>query len=89
MTLSNGNGNGNGTGNGTANGIGGDLTFVSRVVTAQEVASVTAVLAATIAEQAASAGSLASRPRSAWERSQRSLQGPPTRGPGAWRSFSG
>jgi ethanolamine ammonia-lyase large subunit len=67
----------------------GDITFVTRGVTPSEVAAVTAVLSAAIAEQAADRAVRTRRGRSAWEHSQRSLRTPLAPGEGAWRSFSG
>ncbi|WP_025155574.1 acyl-CoA carboxylase epsilon subunit [Leifsonia aquatica] len=66
------------------------IRFVTRGVTAEEIAAVTAVLTAAAAEQAAAAA--AARPVAgpdAWVRSQRRLRTPLNPGPGAWRSFSG
>ncbi|MFF2052800.1 acyl-CoA carboxylase epsilon subunit [Leifsonia sp. NPDC058194] len=66
------------------------IRFVTRGVTAEEIAAVTAVLTAAAAEQAAAAGD--ARPSTgpdAWERSQRRLRTPLTPGDGAWRSFAG
>ena len=66
------------------------LRFVTRGVTAEEIAAVTAVLTAAAAEQAAAARD--ARPQQgpdAWERSQRRLRSPLTPGIGMWRSFSG
>ncbi|UAJ80538.1 hypothetical protein IT072_05800 [Leifsonia sp. ZF2019] len=65
------------------------IRFITRGVTAEEVAAVTAVLTAAAAEQAAAARD--ARPATgpdAWGRSQRSLRTPLSPGPGAWRSFS-
>jgi len=66
------------------------IRFVTRGVTPEEIAAVTAVLTAAAAEQAAAAGD--ARPTAgpdAWARSQRRLRSPLDPGPGAWRSFSG
>ncbi|MDN4614399.1 acyl-CoA carboxylase subunit epsilon [Leifsonia sp. F6_8S_P_1B] len=65
------------------------LRFLTRGVTPEEIAAVTAVLTAAAAEAAAAAR--AARPQhgqDAWARSQRQLRQPLTPGPGAWRSFS-
>jgi hypothetical protein len=66
----------------------GDITFVTRGVTAAEIAAVTAVLTAALAEKAADRA-VSSRGPSAWQRSQRPLRSPLTPGNGAWRSFAG
>ncbi|OJX78931.1 acyl-CoA carboxylase subunit epsilon [Leifsonia sp. 71-9] len=66
------------------------IRFVTRGVTPEEIAAVTAVLTAAAAEQAAAAND--ARPAAvpdAWARSQRQLRTPLAPGPGAWRSFSG
>lgn len=66
------------------------IRFVSRGITAEEIAAVTAVLTAAAAEQAANSND--ARPstgQDAWARSQRHLRTPLDPGPGAWRSFSG
>jgi hypothetical protein len=65
------------------------IRFVTRGVTPEEVAAVTAVLTATAAEQQAAARD--ARPGTGgdgWARSQRALRRPLAPGPGAWRSFS-
>ena len=67
----------------------GDITFVTRGVTADEIAAVTAVLTAALAEQAADHAVSTRRGPSAWQRSQRPLRGPVTPGNGAWRGFTG
>ena len=66
------------------------LRFLTRGVTAEEVAAVTAVLAAAAAEQAAAAKEAqAEHGPDAWARTQRALRGELRPGAGAWRSFSG
>lgn len=66
------------------------IRFVTRGVTAEEIAAVTAVLTAAAAEQAAAAsGARPAAGPDAWARSQRQLRSPLSPGPGAWRSFSG
>ena len=66
------------------------LRFVTRGLTAEEIAAVTAVLTAAAAEQAAAATEVqAERGPDAWARTQRALRTPLNPGPGAWRSFSG
>jgi hypothetical protein len=67
----------------------GDMAFVTRGVTADEIAAVTAVLTAALAEQAADHAVRTRRGPSAWEHSQRPLRTPLTPGYGAWRGFSG
>jgi Acyl-CoA carboxylase epsilon subunit len=67
----------------------GDITFVTRGVTPEEIAAVTAVLTAALAEQAADHDGRTHRGPSAWERSQRSLRTTLTPGYGAWRGFTG
>lgn len=68
---------------------GGEITFVTRGVTPDEVAAVTAVLTAAIADQAADRAVRTRRGPSAWERSQRPLRVPLRPGYGAWRGFAG
>jgi hypothetical protein len=68
---------------------GTDITFLTRGVSADEVAAVTAVLTAAIAEHEADRAVRSRRGPSAWERSQRPLRTPVTPGYGAWRGFSG
>ncbi|MFF1878101.1 acyl-CoA carboxylase epsilon subunit [Leifsonia sp. NPDC058230] len=65
------------------------IQFVTRGVTPEEVAAVTAVLTAAAAEQlaAASAERTPAGP-DAWARSQRALRVAVHPAPGAWRSFS-
>ncbi|GAA2058437.1 acyl-CoA carboxylase epsilon subunit [Leifsonia soli] len=66
------------------------LRFLTRGVTAQEIAAVTAVLTAAAAEQAAAGKALrAEAGPDAWARTQRGLRGELRPGAGAWRSFSG
>ncbi|NEN06987.1 hypothetical protein G3T36_14070 [Diaminobutyricibacter tongyongensis] len=67
----------------------GEITFVTRGVTADEVAAVTAVLTAAIAERAADRAVRSPRGASAWERSQRALRSPLTPSDGSWRGFTG
>lgn len=67
-----------------------NIRFVTRGVTPEEVAAVTAVLTAAVAEAQAAAQD--ARPESgadAWARSQRALRTPLSPGSGAWRSFNG
>ena len=67
----------------------GGIAFVTRGVTPHEVAAVTAVLSAAIAEQAADHAVHGRRGPSAWERTQRPLRSPLAPGDGAWRGFTG
>jgi hypothetical protein len=66
------------------------IQFVTRGVTPEEVAAVTAVLTAAAAEQQAAA-SEERVPEGAdgWARSQRALRDPVHPETGSWRSFSG
>jgi gamma-glutamyl:cysteine ligase YbdK (ATP-grasp superfamily) len=57
--------------------------------TPEEVAAITAVLQARLAELAAEQELLASGTPSAWQRSQRQLRVPLHNARGSWRSFSG
>ncbi|WP_223694551.1 acyl-CoA carboxylase epsilon subunit [Leifsonia poae] len=65
------------------------IRFVTRGVTPEEIAAVTAVLTAAAAEQSAAAktGRTPTGP-DAWARSQRTLRRPLHPGAGEWRSFS-
>jgi hypothetical protein len=66
------------------------LRFLTRGVTAEEIAAVTAVLTAAAAEQAAAGReATAEQGPDAWARTQRNLRGELRPGAGAWRSFSG
>ena len=67
-----------------------DIAVISGSPDAQELAAVTAVLAAVLDELAAEQGrrQQAAGP-SAWARSQRGVQAPVHPGHGVWRSFSG
>ena len=67
----------------------GDITFVTRGITPDEIAAVTAVLTGALAEQAADHDVRTRRGPSAWERSQRTLRTPLTPGYGVWRGFTG
>ncbi|GAB3585127.1 hypothetical protein GCM10027406_32820 [Leifsonia lichenia] len=67
-----------------------NIRIVTRGVTPEEVAAVTAVLTAALAEAEAAARD--ARPATgpdAWARSQRALRTPLAPGVGAWRSFNG
>ncbi len=67
-----------------------DVRITAGNPTDEEIAAVTAVLAA-LAEQnaAAVAEEAVVPPPSAWERSRRGIRGPIHVGPGRWRGFSG
>lgn len=54
-----------------------------------ELAAVSAVLSAAVEEQGDLAPDADPSRQSAWQRSQRGIRTPLTRGAGAWRSFSG
>ncbi|MFC6354772.1 acyl-CoA carboxylase subunit epsilon [Luethyella okanaganae] len=63
-----------------------EICFVTRGVTQEEVAAVTAVLSGMLQTES----DLRSRPdrgQSAWQRSQRGVRSPIVPGHGAWRSF--
>ncbi|WP_431279714.1 acyl-CoA carboxylase epsilon subunit [Leifsonia poae] len=66
------------------------IQFVTRGVTPEEIAAVTAVLTAAAAEQqAAAAEQQASEGVDGWSRTQRALREPVHPEAGSWRSFSG
>ena len=65
------------------------LRIVSRNVTDDEIAAVTAVLQAALEEHAALNDAHEGTSVSAWERSTRGLRSTLTPGPGKWRSFEG
>jgi len=65
-----------------------DIRITGGSPTPEEVAAVTAVLQASLAELAAEQELLDSTAPSAWQRSQRQLRVPLHSGRGAWRSFS-
>ncbi|PJJ61766.1 acyl-CoA carboxylase subunit epsilon [Compostimonas suwonensis] len=64
-----------------------ELRVISRGVTADELAAVTAVLGAAIEEEAARSPRRAAAP-SAWSRSQRAIRTTIVAGEGRWRGFS-
>ena len=64
-----------------------DIQIVGGSPTSAEIAAVTAVLQATLAELADEATRKEVGP-TAWQRSQRQLRTPLHPGPGVWRSFS-
>jgi hypothetical protein len=66
-----------------------DIAVISGSPDAEELAAVTAVLAAVLDELAAEQGRREQAGPSAWARSQRGVRAPIQPGPGAWRSFSG
>lgn len=61
-----------------------DIRIVSKNVTPEEIAAVTAVVQAALVESAENAGSDEAPPVSAWARAQRPIRQPLTPGPGAW-----
>ncbi|QYH35588.1 acyl-CoA carboxylase epsilon subunit [Salinibacterium sp. M195] len=63
-----------------------DIRIVSTIVTPEEVAAVTAVVRAALAESAEIAGADDAAPVSAWARSQRPIRTPIHTGPGAWKA---
>ena len=64
-----------------------EFTVVAGNPTAEELAAVTAVIQAVIAEQGDNDRRHARRGMSAWQRSQRAVRGTLRPGYGAWRSF--
>ncbi|MET0726518.1 MAG: acyl-CoA carboxylase subunit epsilon [Leifsonia sp.] len=66
-----------------------DIVFVTRNVTAEESAAVTAVVSGLLQEESAQARLAPEAGQSAWQRSQRSVRGRIDQGPGRRRSFSG
>ena len=66
----------------------GAFTFVSKNISPEEIAAVSAVLQGALDELAA-ANTGDEPPVSAWQRSQRGLRSTLAPGAGAWRSFSG
>ena len=65
-----------------------DIQITGGSPTAEEVAAVTAVLQASLAELAAEQELLSAAGPTAWQRSQRQLRSPLHPGQGAWRGFS-
>ena len=66
-----------------------DIQITGGSPTPEEIAAVTAVLQASLAELAAEQELRAESGPSAWQRSQRQLRVPLHPARGAWRSFSG
>ncbi len=66
-----------------------DLSIISGVPTAEELAAVTATISAMVEESAADTALDAGGGMSAWQRSQRSIRGPVVPGRGMWRGFDG
>ena len=66
-----------------------DIRIIGGSPTPEEVAAVTAVLQASLAEIAAEQELLNGEVTTAWQRSQRKLRAPLHNTAGAWRSFSG
>ncbi len=62
---------------------------VAGAPTPTELAAVTAVLSAAIEDARSSGAETAEPRRSAWQRVQRPIRVPLSRGAGTWRSFSG
>ena len=65
------------------------IEFVTRGVSAAEVAAVTAVLNAMLLEQAEHLRTRPERVRNRWAAPERLVRGPIHPGPGNWRNFSG
>jgi hypothetical protein len=65
-----------------------ELRFVTRGVTDQEAAAVTAVLRAVLREESDSLQELPRRVPNAWADSQRATRAPLQRGDGRWRAFT-
>jgi len=65
-----------------------DIRITGGSPTPEEVAAVTAVLQASLAELAAEQELLSENGPTAWQRSQRQLRTPLHPGRGAWRGFS-
>ena len=68
---------------------GPDIRIVSNGATTEDIAAVTAVLQAALAELADGQGAAEGPTTSAWERSQRPMRRPLVPGHGQWRGFSG
>lgn len=66
-----------------------DIQIIGGSPTPEEVAAVTAVLQASLAELAAEQALLDTDATTAWQRSQRQLRAPLHNSRGSWRSFSG
>jgi len=64
------------------------IRIVSTNVTSEEIAAVTAVVRAALAESAELSGVDETAPTSAWARSQRPIRTPLRPGPGAWNARS-
>ncbi|MGA1835597.1 acyl-CoA carboxylase subunit epsilon [Herbiconiux sp. 11R-BC] len=65
------------------------IRVLSANLTPEELAAVTAVIDAAVAEELAEVLDEVQIGPSAWERSQRALRTPLHPGPGEWRSFAG
>ena len=65
------------------------LQVLTRGVSPEELAAVTAVIESAVAEELAELHDDVQIGPSAWERSQRSMRTPLHPGPSAWRGFSG
>ena len=66
-----------------------DIQIIGGSPTAEEVAAVTAVLQASLAELAAEQALLDTDSTTAWQRSQRQLRAPLHNARGSWRSSAG
>ncbi len=66
-----------------------DFTVLSGKPSATELAAVTAVLSAAIADARTPSESTREPQRTAWQRAQRPVRVPLSRGVGTWRSFAG
>ena len=66
-----------------------ELRIVSKGITPDEIAAVSAVLTGALEELAAAQGVDETTPVSAWQATQRPIRRPLHPGPGAWRSFAG
>ena len=65
------------------------LRIISKGVSVEEIAAVTAVITASLDELASTMAVDAAAPTSAWQRSQRSVRSTLVPGAGNWRNFSG
>ncbi|HXD61872.1 MAG TPA: acyl-CoA carboxylase subunit epsilon [Lacisediminihabitans sp.] len=68
---------------------GADFTVLSGKPSAAELAAVTAVLSAAIADAQTPSAAARDPQRTAWQRAQRPIRMPLSRGAGTWRGFTG